>query len=235
MNDQSHTVKGHLWNGTNVLVVYEDSSGKQYYQHPTTGLPIYRQNGSHLADGSSWHDTGRWVCTFPTTAFRKGIHEAGHAALAILEEIALEYITIEPYEDQGQRYDGMCQWDYGVVAKRKSLEHDEHSFCEWLEKEAKFYVGGIVAECRHLRECGQTEEPTRRYSWTGDLENLDFRVRHRSDHLGLHYDEDRLRILREVTGFVQQQRVWDGIGRIARELTLYEAIPGSRAEELFQE
>jgi hypothetical protein len=231
--DPSHPIRGRKWNGKNVLVIYDDPTRGQYYIHPVTQSPIYYVSKPHLADGQDWHDTGQRICTFPHVD-RKAIHEAGHAAICFLEGIKVEYITIEPHEETGLRLDGVCQWDHGIVARRNASEHDQAALCAWAEKEAKVMLGGITAERRFLREKGLPEEPLNDYAWTGDFQSLEKRIEHRATHLGIDHKANRERVTASVLATMQDERVWNGVQRIAAALTRMGAISGKQAEHLFK-
>jgi hypothetical protein len=169
---------------------------------------------------------GKWICTF-AHAERIAIHEAGHAAICLLEGIKVEYVTIEPHQAQGQRLGGLCQIDYGIVAKRKAIESDQ--------KEGKFLLGGIAAEKRFLREAGLPDGPLHAAAWNQDEAQLQERIDHRAKHLGIDAKADRARIEKEVDAVMNGDQVWSGVRRIAKKLVERGAISGKMAEGLFKE
>jgi len=176
---------------------------------------------------------GKWICTFAHVD-RIAIHEAGHTALCLIEGIKVEYVTIEPHQAQGERLGGICQIDHGIVAKRKAIENDQQALCSWAEKDGKFLLGGIAAEKRFLREAGMTEEPLHPEAWSRDEAQLEKRIAHRSLHLGLDASADRERIVKEVEAVMNNDQVWAGVRRIARQLVQSGAISGKMAEDLFK-
>lgn len=154
---------------------------------------------------------------------------------ASLKESRLSTSPSNRMKRGGRRLDGVCQWDHGIVARRKAIEHDQVTLCAWAEKEAKFMLGGIAAEMRYLREKGLPEEPLNDYAWTGDFESLEKRIEHRATHLGLDHKADRERIIGSVLTTMQDEQVWNGVQRIAAALTRMGAVSGKQAEQLFKE
>lgn len=170
----------------------------------------------------------------PTLDYRKGIHEAGHAAVGFVEGIKIEFVTIQPYEEDGTRFDGMCQWDYGIVAYRHTLLTDMPALMAWAEKEARFLVGGIAAEAKHLQDQGLAVEPINAFAWTRDRSQFAARIRDRADFLRLDADADGERIYASVVTTMNEPQVWTGVCRMAEALARCGTITGEEAERLFR-
>src|SRR5438552_1421091 len=125
--ESEHLTLGHYFDGTHVHRIFLDPTHGQYYIHPKSKAPIYRDR---LPAEQVWGERGGWFCTFPHLN-RIVAHEAGHAAICCLEQIKIEYVTLVAFEVDRQRFTGMCQWDYCIEEKRLADP------CLWAEKEAK--------------------------------------------------------------------------------------------------
>src|SRR5262249_7853996 len=136
----------------------------------------------HLPDGRDWLDMGRWNRTIPHSD-RIAIHEAGHAAICILERIKVEYVTIVPHKRRNEMLSGACQTDYNIVAMAQTTGGSLDQLCSLAEQHIKFFWGGIAAEKRFLRENGLPIEPLHEFSWSNDEAEIERRITYRAKHL----------------------------------------------------
>jgi hypothetical protein len=166
--------------------------------------------------------------------YRKAIHEAGHGAIGFGVGIKIEHITILPCVEDGLSLEGLCQWDYGIVAHRKTLLTDMPALMAWAEKEARFLVGGIAAETKHLQDNGLAVEPMNPFAWTRDRSQFVARISDRANFLNLDPDADGERIYASVVATVNDPQVWAGICRMAEALVRFGTIAGEEAERLFK-
>jgi len=217
---------GHVWDGRDVCRVYQDPAGRQFYTQPATKQPVPLASSRYLQD-ENWRDLGRWDSPNIHTA-RIAYHEAGHAALAILGGIGIEYITVEPFTDEnGRPLNGLCRWPYDFPAQRQALEPGSTAESDWLERLARFFLGGIAADRRYSRECGVAVASWQEDGWSADRVCF-------ARLFGGAADVAFIRVESYVTEAMEAGQVWAGVQRIATELTHLGAIPGRRAAQLFQ-
>jgi hypothetical protein len=152
---------------------------------------------------------------------------------------ALEYVTIEPSDSLAdfapgalpRRKDGggLCQWEYGIVAKRKAMTGVE--LLGWCEKEVKMLLGGVMAEKRYY---GPDATPFHADAWSSDEEMVERRIEHLITQSGADAGAELQRFVQWVGSALAENATWEGVLRIAQALVTRGAIPGREVPLLFE-
>lgn len=150
----------------------------------------------------------------------------------------MEYVTIEPSDsladfalgasNRRKEGGGLCQWEYGIVAKRHGKTPAD--LLLWCDKEIKMLLGGVMAEKRHY---GADKPPLHPDAWTSDEEMVHRRIDHLVAQTGAVAGKQLDRLVRVVEATFADRTNWEGVSRIAQALVKRGAMPGREVERLF--